>query len=408
MSTVTRREFTSLIGAATVGIGTLGRTQSIGGRERGQAPLPRIQPPSHVALERLPLLMEVGGVPGVAAAVVQDGKTVWQHLAGMVEAGTDTAVVADTLLPAASLGKPVFAHAVLRLVEQGLLRLDVPLKKYVADHAPADARGDRVTVGHVLGHSTGFRNWRNNRDQPLVPDFEPGARFQYSGEGFYYLQRAVEAVMGMGFDQFMQEHCFGPLGTKSSTYAWRGDTDARLWVGHQRGNPVRPPSRDFANRLFEYARGKGKSLAAFRHEDVVAAMEQLRPAPAPLPNFMIPNAAGSLLTTLGDYAIFLNRVLLAAGDEMDLQQDTRKRMFAPHTRINSVLSWGLGWGVEAYAGREYIWHWGDNGTYKNFVLAHLPTRSAVVVFTNGSNGMRIAEYLVEAATGLDHPAFDWL
>ena len=59
-------------------------------------------------------------------------------------------------------------------------------------------------------------------------------------------------------------------------------------------------------------------------------------------------------------------------------------------------------------GREYLWHWGDNGTYKNFVLAHLPTRSAIVVFTNGNNGMRINEAVVAAASGHEHLAFDWL
>jgi len=73
-----------------------------------------------------------------------------------------------------------------------------------------------------------------------------------------------------------------------------------------------------------------------------------------------------------------------------------------------VLSWGLGWGLESDQGRDYIWHWGDNGNYKNFVLAHLPSRSAVVVFTNGNNGMRINEAAVAAASGHEHFAFDWL
>jgi hypothetical protein len=73
-----------------------------------------------------------------------------------------------------------------------------------------------------------------------------------------------------------------------------------------------------------------------------------------------------------------------------------------------VLSWGLGWGIESEAGAEYLWHWGDNGPFKNFVVAHLPTRSAVVVFTNGSTGLRIAERIVEAASGQEHLAFDWV
>ena len=392
-----RREFAALMGGAAGLSWTARQASSIA-----------IGPPSAGALGELPRLMEIAGVPGIAACVVQDGKTVWQQFVGVIEAGTTKAVSPDTLVPAASLGKPVFAHAVLRMVDEGRLALDKPLKSYVPDHAPADSRGDKIAARHVLSHSSGLRNWRNNRDQPLVPDFDPGSRFQYSGEGFYYLQRAVEKISGMAFEKYMQEHLFAPLGMTSSTYAWRADTDARLWIGHQRGAPQRPPSRDFSNRLFQFAQSQGKSLASFTHEDIVAAMEQVKPAPPALPNFMIPNSAGSMLTTVGDYASFVNRVLMPRKDDVDLRPATHGQMLVPQTKINSALSWGLGWGLESAAGRDYIWHWGDNGTYKNFVLAHPASRSAVLVFTNGSNGMRIAEHIVVAASGIEHPAFDWL
>ena len=392
-----RREFAALMGGAA-GLALTAR----------QASQIAIGPPSTAALGELPRLMEIAGVPGIAACVLQDGKTVWQQFAGVVEAATTKAVSPDTLVPAASLGKPVFAHAVLRMADEGRLALDRPLKSYVPDHAPADSRGDKITARHVLSHSSGLRNWRNNRDQTLVPDFDPGSRFQYSGEGFYYLQRTVETISGMAFEQYMQERLFAPLGMTSSTYAWRADTDARLWVGHQRGAPQRPPSRDFSSRLFQFAQSQGKSLASFTHEDIVAAMEQVKPAPPALPNFMIPNSAGSMLTTVGDYASFVNRVLLPRKDDVDLRPATHEQMLVPQTKINSALSWGLGWGLESAAGRNYIWHWGDNGTYKNFVLAHPAARAAVLVFTNGSNGMRIAEHIVVAASGLEHPAFDWL
>jgi hypothetical protein len=119
--------------------------------------------------------------------------------------------------------------------------------------------------------------------------------------------------------------------------------------------------------------------------------------------------AGSLLTSIADYAAFLNQLLAPSGASgVELTRVTRAQMFAPQTRINSVLAWGLGWGLESDGGRDYIWHWGDNGTFKNFVLAHVSSRSAIVVFTNGNNGMRVAEAAVAAASGHEHFAFDWL
>jgi CubicO group peptidase (beta-lactamase class C family) len=353
-------------------------------------------------------LMDVGGVPGVAAGIVTPAGLAWQLLEGVVDVSTRRPVDGRTMFPAASLGKPVFAHLVLRLADEGRIDLDKPLKSYLADHTPADPRGDQITARHVLAHSTGLRNWRNSLEQPLLPEFAPGTRFQYSGEGFYYLQRVVETVASNGVEQVMQDRLFGPLGMKSSTYAWREDTRARLWIGHSRGNAQRDPSRDFADRLVEYARAKGKPLATFTHPDIVAAMTEIRPAPRALPNQIIPNVAGSLLTTLEDYAAFLKNVLQPAPGPTELRPATRQAMIAPQTRINSVLAWGLGWGLEADAGREYLWHWGDNGTFKNFVLVHLPTRGAIVVFTNGSSGLRIAEHLIASASGHDHFAFDWL
>ncbi len=352
--------------------------------------------------------MEVTAVPGLSMGVLQDGRLVWQRYEGIADVETRRPVTADSLFPAASLGKPVFAYAALRLVDDGKLDLDRPLKAYVPDHAPADVRGDKVTPRQVLSHSTGFRNWRNSVEQPLTPDFDPGSRFQYSGEGFYYLQRAVEKITGGAFEQFMQTRLFEPFGMRSSTYGWREDTDARLVIGHNRGNPVRGQSRDFANRLLQHAQSQGKPLAAFTHDDVVAAMSALKPSPPALPNFIIPNSAGSMLTTVADYTTYLSHVLAPSGGAAEISTKSRDQMFTATTRINSVLSWGLGWGLESDQGRDYIWHWGDNGNYKNFVLAHLPSRSAVVVFTNGNNGMRINEAVVAAASGHEHFAFDWL
>ena len=140
-------------------------------------------------------------------------------------------------------------------------------------------------------------------------------------------------------------------------------------------------------------------MSAFTHDELVAAMQALQPAPPPLPNYIPTNVAGSLLTTMHDYCAFLARILAPGGGAGELSAVTRERMLSPQIRLNHALAWGLGWGIETMSGQEYIWHWGDNGTFKNFVLAHLPSRSAVVVFTNAAQGMRLAEGIVNEASG---------
>ena len=396
--TMTRRQFSAAVTAAV--------PVAFAARSSGATADIR-RPDDRFFRTTLTALLDVTAVPGFAAGVLRDGKLAWERYQGVVEAGTRRSVSADTLFPAASLGKPVFAYAALRLAEQGRLDLDRPLKSYVPDHAPADPRGDGITARHVLSHSSGLRNWRNTADQPLVPDFDPGTRFQYSGEGFYYLQRAVEKIAGCAIQAFMEEALFHPFDMPSSTYAWRPDTDERLVYGHSRG-VVGRGSRDFSVRLLAYAAEQHRPMSAFTHDDIVAAMRVVQPAPPALPNFIPTNVAGSLMTTVHDYANFLGRILSPRAGPAELSTAARNQMLAPQVRLNHALAWGLGWGLETMSGREYLWHWGDNGNIKNFVLAHVPSRSAVIVFTNSAQGMRLAEAIVKAASSSEHLAFDWL
>jgi CubicO group peptidase (beta-lactamase class C family) len=374
-------------------------------RLRKTVAAPVVLPPSAAFLNELPRLMELAQVPGIGMGIVHEDRVAWQNHAGVMDATSKQPVTAGTIWPAASLSKPVFAYGVLSLVDEGKLDLDRPLNSYVEGHAPADARGDKITPRHVLSHTTGYVNWRNRPEMALTPSFEPGARFQYSGEGFYYLQRAVEKVTGNGFEQFMQERVFGPLGMRSSTYFWREDAATRLVSGHNRGTPTPPFVRDFSTRLFAVAAGSKKPLSQWTHEDIVAAMAKMSPAPPMLPNFIVPNAAGSLITTVADYSAFLIRLM---SDSTGLRPATRQAMAAPQSNINSALNWGLGWGLEKDHGRDYLWHWGDNGAWKAFVLAHPQSRSAIVIFTNGSNGLRLIERVLMATTGHAHVAFLWI
>jgi CubicO group peptidase (beta-lactamase class C family) len=387
----------------------------------GGAVTPAIRPLSAEFLARLPQLMEVAGVPGIGMCVVQDGRVVSRHYHGVTAAQGGRPVSADTLWVAASLGKPVFALAALRLVDEGRLALDRPLKGYLPEYAPADPRGDRITARHVLTHSSGLPNWRERDDQPLAPDFEPGTRFRYSGEGYYYLQRVIERVAGTGFEQFMRERLFAPLGMASSTYAWRPDVAARLVMGHDRNGGQWPIFwQRQALQLLQVAEQRNRPLASFTGEDVRAAMGGMTPAPPDRPEFMVPNAASSLLTTPADYGAYLVTLLNGGPAAVALKDETRRAMLTPQVRLNSALAWGLGWGIEqepvrpaAGGGKrdtasEYLWHWGDNGSWKNFVLVHPASRSALVMFTNGARGLNLAQRVTSAATGRDHASFLWL
>ena len=330
-------------------------------------------------LERdVPALMKKGDVPGVSIALIRDGKTYWAHGFGVKNAKTQGAVTTDTVFEAASLSKPVFAYAVLKLVDEGKIDLDTPLTKYLPGSYDVkdDDRINRITARYVLSHRTGFRNWRN--DQPLKIYFQPGERFSYSGEGFVYLSKVVEKITGEQFNDFMSRTVFKALGMTSSSYLWRPDYEERAATGHDAdGNP----------------RSKSKP-------------EQV-------------NAAASLHTTASDYARFMEAVMNGTG----LKPATRKQMLSPQIAVDPECTnctdrtpgapskevfWGLGVGIEKTASGETFWHWGDNGAFKAFMIAYPERKSGLVMFANSENGLSIHTEIVEEALGGQHPAFAWV
>jgi CubicO group peptidase (beta-lactamase class C family) len=353
-------------------------------------------PPPRDYLAELTTLMRAAPVPGAVIGSVRGGRVVWIVPLGVQAAGAPAPVTASTLFQAASLTKQVTAYVAFALRAQGKLDFDRTLVSYLDDLPGAVAR--TVAVRHVLSHSSGFPNWRFARaDQPvpdLVPAFAPGSRYQYSGEGYFYLQRVLERITGKGFGQLVQDEVFGPLGMASSTLAWAPETLGRTAVPHNNRGEIRSGWDKASRALRAWADRAGKPVEQLRYEDYSAVVREAgNPA---LPNWMIPNAASSLMVSAEDYA----RFLIAAAGNPDIGRE--------QVRINEFLGWGLGWAIERVSARTYLWQWGDNPGFKNIVLAEPASGSAYFVFTNGDAGARVYDRVITHATGLDHPALFWL
>ena len=326
----------------------------------------------------IPALMKEGGVPGISLAVIRDGKVSWHRNFGVKNLQFAQPVDDSTIFEAASLSKPVFAYAVLKLVEQGKIGLDVPLTTYLPKpYIDNEPRLQKITARIVLSHRTGFPNWRGDGN-PLTVHFTPGERFSYSGEGFVYLQRAVEQIEGKPLNEVMNMLVFTPLGMTSSSYVWRPDFDDRSATGHDSdGTP----------------------------------QDLWKPKEA--------GAASTLNTTAHDYALFVAAVLNGVG----LKPATLREMETPQIAVDpectnctertpkelsKTIFWGLGWGIQKNGGETSLWHWGDNGSFKCFVIANPALKSGLLIFTNSENGLAIAPAIIRDATGADHLAFSWI
>jgi CubicO group peptidase (beta-lactamase class C family) len=328
--------------------------------------------------ERLPQLMKEENAPGLSVALLHNGELVWQRSFGVKNAQTGEPVTGDTIFEAASLSKPVFAYAVLKLVDGGKFDLDKPLTQYLPGQYDVgdDPRLNRITARHVLSHTSGFPNWRPG-DGALKIHFTPGERFSYSGEGFVYLSKVIEHVTGEKFNDFMRKSVFEPLGMTSSSYVWQESYDTlKTFVHNSEGEP------DGQNKM---------SQGAF-------------------------NAAASLHTTAQDYGRFVAAILKGTG----LKRKTLKQMLTPQINVRAGglvsvsrpdakivpdVAWGLGWGLQTTGDGLSFWHWGDNDNSKAYVVAFARQRMGIVFFANSSNGLPIALEIIAEAVGGEQPAF---
>src|SRR6185295_15686609 len=154
---------------------------------------------------------------------------------------------------------------VVKLVDAGKIDLDAPLSKYLPGDYIEDPRQSAITARRVLSHTSGLPNWRPP-GQPLKIHFAPGERFSYSGEGFVYLQKAVERVTGQTLGALMKRLVFDPLRMTSSSYLWEDRYEKTKARGHDSaGVPraMRRPAEAFsAASLHTTSLDYGRFLAA--------------------------------------------------------------------------------------------------------------------------------------------------
>ena len=311
-------------------------------------------------LERLiPKLMEETIVPGASIAIIKDAKLLWRRGFGVKDSASKEPVDNDTVFEAASVSKTVFAYAAMKLCERGVIGLDTPLTRYMPKpFLDGDPRLQLITARHVLSHTSGFQNWRSDKE-PLKIHFAPGEKFLYSGEGYSYLQSVVTHLTGQPIEAYMKANLLVPFGMASSGYAWNDTFEKRMARPHdQKGKP--------------FDNNKPTAIDVARYA-----------------------AAGELRTTPTDYARFLIEVIdPKKSDSFRLNKESREEMLRPQVKVDDSSSWALGWNIQHTEKGNLIMHGGDNKGFHAFVAASVERKWGFVIMTNGENGNQVIKNLV--------------
>jgi CubicO group peptidase (beta-lactamase class C family) len=212
----------------------------------------------------------------------------------------------------------------------------------------------RIPVATLLNHSSGLPNWTRGA---LTPEFVPGERWQYSGEGYVLLQAVLSAASGQDIESLVSKYVFGPLDMRHSRLRLTEDireqvVDGTSWFG---------------------------GLSRF--------------------DFHEPNAAASLYTTAADYANLLSALLA----DKALLALTVSQPVAAERALG--LAWGHGWGTETAAGGPYLWHWGNNPGFRAFAMVSVSSGNGFVLFTNSERGMPLAAPLARSTVPGEHGVF---
>ncbi|WP_317740574.1 serine hydrolase domain-containing protein [Chryseobacterium soli] len=295
-------------------------------------------------------------VPALGLGIIEDGKLKQIRVFGKMK--DDISAPYNTIFNVASLTKPVTTMVVLQLVSQGKWDLDEPLYKYWTDPDIAnDPRNKKLTTRIILSHQTGFPNWRYMKEnKKLSFDFDPGTKFQYSGEGFEYLRKAIESKFKKPLEQLAKELIFEPLKMKDTNYIWDKNTDKS-----------------------RFAVGYNKNGKPYEVEENTTA-----------------NAADDLHTTIEDYGNFLAHILNGGSLSKDVYQEMMKRQ--AETRKNKY--YGLGFVIYDLGNGEYAVSHGGNDSGTHCITVFFPkTKQGLLIFTNVDDGYKVYDRLLSHYLG---------
>jgi CubicO group peptidase (beta-lactamase class C family) len=340
--------------------------------------------------QRVKRLMDAANVHGLGLAILNNKKTVFLKSYGYKNKTKMEMLDTASIMYGASFSKAVFGYLVMKLVEQRIINLDKPLHQYlnkpIAEYdyfsdLKTDDRWKLITPRMCLSHTTGMPNirWFN----PITGEqdtlgiikiyFTPGSKYAYSGEGLKLLQLAVEEITKKNVEELAQEIIFRPLKMTRTGYTWHDSFgDDNVAVGHLNDGRIDPKKKR-----------------------------------------TVPVAGGSLVTTIADYAKFIEHVMQQKG----IGRKHYKEMLSPQIGIHSKvqfppitfetttendaihLSYGLGWGVFKCKYGKAFFKEGNGDSWRNYNINFPEKGVSIIILTNSENGETIYQELIETVIG---------
>lgn len=329
--------------------------------------------PMYLEIEKLGQELTLkNNVPGIAIAVIRDGKIDWIQSIGYADVKSRKPISPETIFNVGSVSKVVSAWGFMQLTEKGILKLDDPVDHYLNRwHLPkSEFNNSKVTLRRILSHTAGLSvhgyggsdqgmpllsleeslNGKTKRNRETVHlTSEPGTKWDYSGGGYTLAQLLLEDTTKQDFAEYMKQNVFQPLGMNHTSYEWTEEMMANSATAYDEfGNSVK-------NRIFTE------------------------------------KAAAGLQTTITDVAHFAELSLTPNSHQLNnvLKPHTIQLMETPVLPSSPEGESGLGYRFMNYEGFRTIGHTGENVGWSAAMFLDLPTKNGIIILCNGSNGDRV-------------------
>lgn len=298
---------------------------------------------------------------GAVGCVASKDKILDVETVGFADIAAKKPMATNAIFWIASMSKPMTGAALMMLVDEGKVRLDDPVEKYLpefqgmmrcaerdGDHVVLRKPSHPITVREILSHTSGLP-FSSPMEQPTLDGlplaeavqsyamgalvFEPGTQYQYSNEGLNTAGRIIEVVSGMPYEEFMNRRLFGPLDMVDTTF-WPNQAQVeRLAKSYK-------PNKD--------GTGLEETTVGQLHYPL---NDRLRRHPMP---------AGGLFSTAQDVARFAQMILNGGALEgrRYLSEESVKVMTSKQTAESIKDGYGLGWAVS----RDWCGHGGAFAT----------------------------------------------
>ncbi|RKS53524.1 CubicO group peptidase (beta-lactamase class C family) [Gillisia mitskevichiae] len=315
------------------------------------------------------LYSEYGQFNG-SVLVAEDGEIIYKNGFGKANMEWDIPNDENTKHRLGSITKQFTSMLILLLVEEGKLKLEVPIITYLQDYPKTT--GDKITLHHLLTHTSGIPNYTSfpkffaetSRD-PFTPndftslfkdmelEFAPGEKYSYSNSGYFLLGVIIEKVTGKSYEENLQEKIFKPLNMKDTGFDHHDVILKNRASGYQeRGN-------SYSN--------------------------------APYLDMSIPYSAGSIYSTVEDLYLW-DRGL--ASNKL-LSEKNKELLFTPHIKSGDSF-YGYGWGVDKMPdgiSKDSITIVGHGGGINGFntIINRTPSKQDLIVLLNNTGGTNLGE-----------------